>query len=47
VPGIGAAPRRPVVAKDIRDLQRGTGHGCRPLCRRRGFPVLPGLLARL
>src|SRR5260370_36244402 len=24
--GIGAAPRRPVVAEDIRDLQRWTGH---------------------
>ena len=27
VPGIGSAPRRPVVAEDIRDLQRWTGHG--------------------
>ena len=25
--GIGLAPRRPVVAEDIRDLQRWTGHG--------------------
>jgi hypothetical protein len=25
--GIGFAPRRPVVAEDIRDLQRWTGHG--------------------
>src|SRR5437879_2088402 len=29
VPGIGTPPRRPVVAKDIRDLQRGMGHGRR------------------
>ena len=29
VPGIGAAPRRPVVAENIRDLQRWTGHGRR------------------
>src|SRR6266704_3602352 len=30
VSGIGATPRRPVVAEDIRDLQRWTGHaaGC-------------------
>ena len=27
VPGIGAPPRRSVVAEDIRDLQRWTGHG--------------------
>ena len=25
--GISAPPRRPVVAEDIRDLQRWTGHG--------------------
>ena len=25
--GIGSTPRRPVVAEDIRDLQRWTGHG--------------------
>ena len=24
--GIGLTPRRPMVAEDIRDLQRGTGH---------------------
>jgi hypothetical protein len=24
--GIGATPRRPMVAEDIRDLQRWTGH---------------------
>ena len=28
VPGIGSAPRRPVVAEDIRDLQHWTGQGC-------------------
>ena len=27
VPGIGTTPCRPVVAEDIRDLQRWTGHG--------------------
>src|SRR3979411_2737330 len=27
VPGIGSAPRRPVVPEDVRDLQRWTGHG--------------------
>jgi hypothetical protein len=26
VAGIGATPRRPMVAEDIRDLQRWTGH---------------------
>ena len=26
VSSVGAAPRRPVVAEDIRNLQRGTGH---------------------
>ena len=26
-PGVGSTPRRPVVAEDIRDLQRWTGHG--------------------
>ena len=29
VAGIGFAPRRPVVAEDIRDLQRWTGHAPR------------------
>jgi hypothetical protein len=47
VPGIGFAPRRPVVAEDIRNLQHWAGHRCRRLCRRRGFWALPGLLARL
>ena len=32
--GIGAAPRRSVVAEDIRDLQRWTGHGSRASGRR-------------
>ena len=27
VSGVGAPPRRPVIAEDIRDLQRRTGHG--------------------
>src|SRR4029077_12632473 len=31
VAGIGAPPRRPVCAEDIRALQSGTGHGRRPL----------------
>ena len=50
VTDIGRAPRRPVVAQDIRDLQRWTGH-CRGLRRRlrllavlRSFP--PGPLTR-
>ena len=47
VPGIGAAPRRPMVAEDIRNLQRWTGHRRRRLGRRRVFPALLGLLARL
>jgi hypothetical protein len=29
--GIGDAPRRSVIAEDVRDLQRGTGQGCRGL----------------
>jgi hypothetical protein len=29
VAGIGRTPCRPVVAEDIRDLQRWTGHGRR------------------
>src|SRR5262249_14100885 len=47
VPGIGAAPRRPMVAEDIRNLQRWTGHRRRRLRWRRVFPALLGLLARL
>src|SRR5262245_55869689 len=47
VPGIGSAPRRPVVAEDVRDLQRWTGHGRGRLGRRRVFPALAGLLVRL
>src|SRR6266540_3947401 len=31
---VGAPPRRPVVAEDIRDLQHWTGHDRRPLRRR-------------
>jgi hypothetical protein len=46
VPGIGATPRRPVVAEDIRNLQRWTGHR-RWLRRRRVSPAPLGLLARL
>ena len=34
VTGIGATPRRPEVAKDIRDLQRGARQQRRRLCRR-------------
>ena len=34
--GIGLAPRRSVAAEDIRDLQSGTDHGLRALCRRFG-----------
>ena len=45
VPGIGLAPRRPVVAEDIRDLQSRTEH--RPLRRRRIFIVLSGVFAGL
>ena len=47
VPGIGAAPRRPVVAENIRNLQRWTGHRRGRLRRQRVFPALPALLARL
>jgi hypothetical protein len=32
--GVGSAPRRPVSAEDIRDLERRTRHGGRVLCRR-------------
>jgi hypothetical protein len=46
VPGIGSAPRRPVVAEDVRDLQHWTGHSCQPLRRQLGFPAPPGLFAR-
>jgi hypothetical protein len=34
VTGIGGTPRRPVVAEDIRNLQRSTGHGRRRLSQR-------------
>ena len=44
--GIGLAPCRSMAAEDIRDLQRWTGQGREPLCRRLVFPAL-GLLARL
>ena len=47
VPGIGSAPSEAVVAKNIRDLQRWTGHGRRPLRRRLDFPAPAWLLARL
>jgi hypothetical protein len=47
VSGIGATPRRSVVAEDVRDLQRWTGHGCWLLRRRLVFPALFGLLAGL
>src|SRR6516162_4796795 len=41
--GIGLAPCRSMAAEDIRDLQYWPGHGRARLCRRRVFPVLPGL----
>src|SRR5216683_1565579 len=44
--GIGLTPCRSMAAEDIRNLQRWTGQGRGPLCRRRVFPAL-GLLARL
>ena len=47
VAGIGSAPRRSVVAEDIRNLQRWTGHRRGRLRWRRVFPALLGLLARL
>jgi hypothetical protein len=34
--GVGATPRGPVVAEDVRDLQNRTAHDRRPLCRRLG-----------
>ena len=46
VPGIGATPRRPMVAKYIRDLQLWAGHDRRSLGRRRFHPGFLGLLAR-
>ena len=45
--GIGAAPSQAMVAEDIRDLQRWTGHDRRRLRRRLILAVLPGPLARL
>jgi hypothetical protein len=47
VPGIGAAPRRPMVTEDIRNLQRWTGHHGRRLRQRQVFVALLRLLARL
>jgi hypothetical protein len=47
VSGVGLPPRRPVVAEDIRDLQRWPGHGRRALRRRPFFPALARLLASL
>src|SRR5207244_1088912 len=41
VPGVGRPPRRPVVAEDIRDLQRWTGHSRRRLRRRLHFLADP------
>jgi hypothetical protein len=37
---VGRTPRRPVVAQDIRDLQRWTGHARGRLRRRWVFPML-------
>ena len=42
VSGIGRPPRCPVIAEDIRDLQRWTEHGRGQLRRRRIFPVPAG-----
>ena len=39
MPGIGSAQRRPVVAEDIHNLQRWTGHRRMPLRRRRISPA--------
>src|ERR1700730_4132902 len=47
VSGIGFAPRRPMVAEDIRNLQCWTGHRCWLLRRRLVLPVLLGLLGLL
>ena len=41
VTGVGRTPCRPVVAEDIRDLQRWTGHGRRRLGRRWHFLAVP------
>ena len=41
VAGVGFTPRRPVVAEDIRDLQRWTGHSRRRLGRRLHFLAVP------
>src|SRR5437879_13397933 len=49
VTGMGRTPRRPVVAEDVRDLQRWAGHSRRRLRRRLllfvGIFGFPGLLA--
>jgi hypothetical protein len=47
VAGIGFSPCRPVVAEDIRNLQRRTGHRCGRLRRGRIASMLSGFLARL
>ena len=44
VAGIGAPPRRPVVAEDIRDLQRWTRHGRGRYAGGWSFRLLLGLL---
>jgi len=45
--GIGLTPCWPVIAEDIRDLQRRTGHSRGQLRRRRVLPAFLGLLDRL
>src|SRR6476620_9346199 len=46
-PALAPPPRCPVVAEDIRDLQRWTRHSSQPLRRRLVLPALPGSFARL
>src|ERR1700674_5904657 len=47
VSGVGSAPRRPVVAEDIRDLQLWARHDRGWLRRRLVLPAFLGLLVRL
>ena len=46
VAGVGFTPRRPVVAEDVRDLQRWTGHARWRLGRRLELPTSLGLPVR-
>ena len=45
--GVGLTPRRPVVAENIRDLQRWYGASPRPLRRRLVVLAYIGLLVRV